>query len=148
MQEESVAFAQDDNDVRCIDTEIQQIDTYMRREIETYVTTLQCQCTKQKKPVTHIRAPMSSITPSSPIELVSINFLYLETSRGGYQYILVVVYHFSRYAQAYLTHIKSGKTAAEKIFNDYIPRFGYMSKLDQDQGRELENDLLGHLGHS
>lgn len=81
---------------------------------------MSCTCLKQTKPSCETRAPLINIVTTQPFELVSVDFLHLDKCRGGYEYILVIVYHFTRFAQAYPMTSKSGKTVADNIFNNSI----------------------------
>ena len=84
----------------------------MEDDIIHFVTKV-CPYLKQRRPSFSTRAPLHNVTTSYPFELVSIDFLHLEASSGGYEYILVVIDHFTRFAQAYATKNKSAKTAAD-----------------------------------
>ena len=115
----------------------------MAKDIEHYVTRV-CRCLKDRRPAVQQREPLHPIETTTPFQMVSIDFLKLEPSKG-YQYILVVMDHFTRYAQAYPTRNKSAKTAAEKVYNDFIMRFGFPEVIHHDQGGEFENKLFYHL---
>lgn len=117
---------------------------YMQREIEHYVART-CTCLKQKKPHKETRAPLTNIITTQPFELVSIDFLHLDKCSGGYEYILVVVDHFTRFAQAYPTTSKSAKVVADRIFNDFALKFGLPARIHHDQGGEFQNRLFSQL---
>ena len=116
----------------------------MAKDIKVY-TNRQCQCVKDKKPNIPEKAPLVNISTSEPFELISIDYLHLDKCKGGYEYLLVVVDHFTKFLQAYPTKNKSGKSAADKLFNDYILNFGFPKRIIHDQGGEFNGKLFHRL---
>jgi transposase InsO family protein len=116
----------------------------MQKDVEEY-TQKRCRCLIQKKSRQQEVAPLVSIHSSTPMELIAFDFLKLEKSSGGYEYILLIVDHFTRYAQAFPTKNKYAKTAAKHIFNDFILKFGLPARVLHDQGREFDNRLFREL---
>ena len=116
----------------------------MEADIDYFIKNV-CPCVKQKRPAIQARAPLQPITTTFPFELISIDFLHLEKSNSGHEYILVIMDHFTRFAQAYPTRNKAAKTVAEKVYNDFVLRFGFPVTLHHDQGAEFENKLFNSL---
>ncbi|KAI2652210.1 Retrovirus-related Pol polyprotein [Labeo rohita] len=116
----------------------------MQGDTEHFIVN-ECECLMRKKPHKATRAPLVSVVTTRPFELVSVDFLHLETSKGGYEYILVIIDHYTRFAQAYATKNKAAKTVVDKIFNDFALRFGFPEKIHHDMGREFENQLMYQL---
>ena len=56
-------------------------------------------CIRRKTPA-NSRAPLVNIATTQPLELVCVDFLTLETSKGGFQHVLVITDHSTRYEQA------------------------------------------------
>ena len=113
---------------------------HMQRDVKHHIAHV-CQRVKQNTPTLKTRAPLKPITTTLPFELNchwlwSIGVL-LEKSSGGYEYILVVMDHFTRYAQAYATRNKSAKTVAQNLYNDFILRFGLPLRIQHDQEQRI-----------
>lgn len=105
-----------------------------------------CSCLKYKRPNRPIRARLTNITTTYPFELGSIDFIHLEKCKGGFEYILVVMNHFTRLAQTYVCKDQSAKTPADKIYGDFMLKFGFCTRLHHDMGKEFENKLFAKLG--
>ena len=108
----------------------------------THFVTKVSRCVKRKKPHIVPFAPMQSFSSAAPLTLFGLDFLHLDTCSGGYQYLLVLTDHFSKFVQVYPTTNKSAKTAADELYNDFMLRYGLPGKILHNQKREFENNLF------
>ena len=102
-------------------------------------------CIRAKAPHLPEKAPLVSIATTRPLELVCIDFLGLEVSKGGYQYVLVVTDHFTKYACAFPTRNQEAKTVAKVLMEEYIVHYGVPERIHSDQGGSFEGKVIKHL---
>jgi transposase InsO family protein len=117
---------------------------HMATDIEYFIKK-KCSCVFTKKPNVQERAKLVPIGASYPFEVVSVDFLHLDKCKGGFEYVLVVCDHFTRFSQAYATKSKSSRAAAEKLFNHFILQFGFPKRIHHDRGGEFNSQLFKHL---
>ena len=79
------------------------------------------------------------------MELVYIDFLSLERSKGGQEHILMIEDHFTRYAQAFPTRNQLAKITARVLFDQFIVHFGFPARIHSDQDRKFKSVVIKNL---
>ena len=90
-------------------------------------------------------AELIRIQTTAPMELVCIDYLKLERSKGGYENILVITDHFSCYAYAIPTRNQTARTTARVLLDNFFIHYGFPAKLHCDQGANLESRVIKSL---
>lgn len=102
-------------------------------------------CIKRKTPCNKPFAELKPIHTTRPMELVSIDFLKLEPSKGGIENILVIVDHFTRFAQAIPCRNQTAATTAKALYEGYFRYYGFPEQLHSDQGRNFLSRTIQEL---
>lgn len=90
-------------------------------------------------------APLQPILVSQPLELVHMDYLCIEPSKGNIENVLVITDHFTRYAQAFPSKTQTAKATAKILWENFIVHYGFPAKFISDQGRNFESDLIKEL---
>ena len=105
---------------------------------------LKCtRCLRRKTP-SHV-APLQPIHVTQPLELVHMDYLSLEPSKGNIENVLVITDHFTRYALAYPSKTQTAQATARILWDNFICHYGFPEKFISDQGRNFESDLIKEL---
>ena len=89
--------------------------------------------------------PFTAILVTQPLELVHMDYLSLEPSKGNIENVLVITDHFTRYALAYPSKTQTAQATARILWDNFICHYGFPEKFISDQGRNFESDLIKEL---
>ena len=114
----------------------------MQEEATQYVMCCS-RCLRRKTPPQV--APLQPILVTQPLELVHMDYLSLEPSKGNIENVLVITDHFTRYALAYPSKTQTAQATARILWDNFICHYGFPEKFISDQGRNFESDLIKEL---
>ena len=114
----------------------------LHRDVCSYVA----KCVRCIKRESHPHtAPMVPIHVSHPMELIHLDFLKIEPSKGNYENVLIVTDHYTRYAQAYACKNQTALTTARCLWEQFIRHYGFPHRILTDQGTNFEAELFKDL---
>ena len=106
----------------------------MHKEATFYVNKCR-RCLKRK--ATPDVVPLQPIVANQPMELIHMDFLSIEPSKGNIENVLVITDHFTRYAQAYPSKTQTAQASGKMIWENFIRHYGFPEKFLSDQSRNF-----------
>ena len=93
---------------------------------------------------------MEPILCTQPMELVHVDYVGMEVTVAAQEKplvknVLVIVDHFTRYVQAFVTNNHTAYTTARVLYNNFFSVFGFPQKLMSDQGTEFTGDMIAAM---
>ncbi|GFV71905.1 retrovirus-related Pol polyprotein from transposon 297 [Trichonephila clavipes] len=119
---------------------------YMRKFIDQYVSTCHmCQINNYKNALPAGR--LIPIVSNYPNEIVTLDLLgpYPVSRVRRNRYVLVIMDHFSKWAEIIPHKKASARVIADNFFDNYISRFGAPIKLISDNGPQFISDIFENL---
>ena len=111
----------------------------MAKDVENKIKTChECQAYGPK----HVKeVPVVPITyPDFPMHHVITDLLKMGKPSDGYEYVLVIADHYTRYVVLYPVRNKEAITIAKRL-ESFVTRFGYPVAWGSDNGSEFRNNL-------
>ena len=74
------------------------------------------------------KAPLLNIEDSHPLELIHLDYLKIEPSKGNIENVLVIADHFTRHAQAFPSKTQTALATGKLLWNNFVLHYGFPSK--------------------
>ena len=90
-------------------------------------------------------ASLLNIEATQSLELIHLDYLTIELSKGNIENVLIVTHHFTRYAQAYPSKTQTALATAKLLWDNIIIHYGFPTRIISDQGHNFESELIASL---
>ena len=115
----------------------------MKKACEKWVTAyLSCQQVKDPR---KLRFPLQSIESSEFNEVVQIDHQKIRMTDNGYNQVLVMIDHFTKYAEAVPCITASAEETCDHLINTWIARHGCPMTFQSDNGTAFVGELTKEL---
>ena len=114
----------------------------MQRDVASHINSCPRCIRRKSQPDT---ATLHNIEATQPLELIHLDYLQIEPSKGNIENVLIVTDHFTRYAQANPSKILTALATAKLLWNNFIVHYGFPNKIISDQGCNFECEIIANL---
>ena len=115
----------------------------MKKACEKWVTT--CLSCQQVKDPSKLLFPFEIIASSEFNEVVQIDHQKICLTDSGYNQVLVMIDHFTKYAEAVPCITASAEETCDYLINAWIARHGISMKFQSDNGIAFVEELTKEL---
>ena len=116
------------------------------KDVELYVKTCDICQRKQRRPRHVDKGLLCPMVPDYPWQRIAVDFLGpLPQTKRKNKYILVVIDHFTKWAEAYPTTRLTTKAAADTLVREVIARYGTPHTIHTDQGSAFDSKIFKQI---
>ena len=114
----------------------------MHTDVASYINSCPRCFRKKSQPD---QAPLLNIEVNQPLELVHLDYLKIEPSKGNVENVLIITNCFTRYSQAFPSKSQTALATAKLLQNNFILHYGFLAKFVTDQGQNFESESIENL---
>ena len=114
----------------------------MAEEIRQYIQNCEC-CLRYKQQPEW--AELKPLEASYPLELIHMDYLKIGGKDDPNSNVLVIMDHFTRYSQAYVTVNQQAAMAAKVFVREFVNNYRWPTKILTDQGQTFNGKLFAAL---